>query len=53
LHTLTNWALDNAVVIEGLEIIRPSLEDIYLQLTGGVTAQDPDLPVDPVAEGSR
>ncbi len=52
LHTLTNWALDNAVVIEGLEIIRPTLEDIYLQLTGGATARDPDLPVDPMAGGS-
>src|SRR5664280_1771149 len=52
LHTLTNWALDNAVVIEGLEIIRPTLEDIYLHLTAGATARDPDLPVDPMAGGS-
>jgi ABC-2 type transport system ATP-binding protein len=36
LHTLTAWAIDNGVEIDGLEILRPSLEDTYLQLTGDI-----------------
>lgn len=31
---LANWAHDAAVPVDGLEITRPSLEDVYLQLTG-------------------
>jgi ABC-2 type transport system ATP-binding protein len=34
LHRLTGWAIDQDVSIDGLEVIRPSLEDIYLALTG-------------------
>lgn len=34
LHRLTGWALDRGVELEALEIIRPSLEDVYLELTG-------------------
>src|SRR5215211_871740 len=34
LHTLTGWALDRGVALESLEVTRPSLEDIYLELTG-------------------
>jgi len=34
LHRVTGWALDNGVDLEGLEVKRPSLEDIYLELTG-------------------
>jgi len=33
LHELTGWALDHGVELEGLEVTRPSLEDIYLALT--------------------
>jgi ABC-2 type transport system ATP-binding protein len=33
-HDLTGWALDRGVVLESLEITQPSLEDVYLQLTG-------------------
>jgi ABC-2 type transport system ATP-binding protein len=33
LHRLTGWALDQHVTLDGLQIIRPSLEDIYLELT--------------------
>jgi ABC-2 type transport system ATP-binding protein len=33
LHDLTGWALDNRVRFETLEVRRPSLEDVYLQLT--------------------
>ena len=34
-HELTGWALDHGVTLEVLEVSRPSLEDVYLELTGG------------------
>jgi ABC-2 type transport system ATP-binding protein len=34
LHELTGWALDHGVQLEGLEVQRPTLEDVYLELTG-------------------
>jgi ABC-2 type transport system ATP-binding protein len=37
LHELTGWALDHGVELEGLEVTRPSLEDIYLALTATET----------------
>jgi ABC-2 type transport system ATP-binding protein len=43
LHRLTGWALEQGVELDALEIIRPTLEDVYLQLTGA-----PDL-----AEGAH
>jgi ABC-2 type transport system ATP-binding protein len=33
LHQLTGWAIDQGVSLDGLEVIRPSLEDVYLALT--------------------
>ena len=33
LHELTGWALERGIDLEGLEVTRPSLEDIYLDLT--------------------
>jgi ABC-2 type transport system ATP-binding protein len=33
LHDLTDWALAQGVPLEALEVARPSLEDIYLELT--------------------
>jgi ABC-2 type transport system ATP-binding protein len=36
LHELTGWAIDQGVELEGLEVTRPTLEDIYLELTDGV-----------------
>ncbi|MGH9098008.1 MAG: ABC transporter ATP-binding protein, partial [Acidimicrobiales bacterium] len=44
LHTLTGWAIDNRVEIDRLEIVRPSLEDTYLDLTDEATG-DPAQPV--------
>jgi ABC-2 type transport system ATP-binding protein len=38
LHELTAWAIGRDVALEGLEVGRPSLEDVYLELTGGITA---------------
>ena len=33
LHELTGWALGNDVDLARLEVSRPSLEDVYLDLT--------------------
>ena len=33
LHSLTSWAVANGTALEGLEVARPSLEDVYLSLT--------------------
>jgi ABC-2 type transport system ATP-binding protein len=33
LHLLTGWAIDNGIALDGLEVTRPSLEDVYLALT--------------------
>jgi len=33
LHRLTGWALETGSVLEGLEVSRPTLEDVYLSLT--------------------
>jgi len=33
-HELTGWALEQGVDLEMLEVTRPSLEDVYLELTG-------------------
>ncbi|MGA9162465.1 MAG: ABC transporter ATP-binding protein [Actinomycetota bacterium] len=35
LHELTSWAVERGVELEGLEVTRPTLEDVYLELTGG------------------
>ena len=34
LHTLTGWALSEGVALDDLTISRPSLEEVYLRLTG-------------------
>jgi ABC-2 type transport system ATP-binding protein len=33
LHTLTGWALEHGVTLDGLTVARPTLEDVYLELT--------------------
>lgn len=33
LHDLTHWAIDHRLGLEGLEVVRPSLEDVYMALT--------------------
>jgi ABC-2 type transport system ATP-binding protein len=35
LHALTGWALDHGVALDDLQVIRPSLEEVYLALTDG------------------
>jgi ABC-2 type transport system ATP-binding protein len=34
LHRITGWAIDSGVDLIGLSVSQPSLEDIYLELTG-------------------
>ena len=34
-HDLTSWALEHGYVFESLEVTQPSLEDVYIELTGG------------------
>jgi ABC-2 type transport system ATP-binding protein len=34
LHALTSWAVHRGVELEGLTVLRPSLEEVYLALTG-------------------
>ena len=33
LHRLTSWALERGIELPGLTVSRPSLEDVYLELT--------------------
>ncbi len=33
LHDLTGWAIDQGLNLDGLEVTRPTLEDVYLSLT--------------------
>ena len=40
LHRLTGWSLEQGIELEQLEIVRKSLEDVYLELTGGTTAPE-------------
>ena len=35
LNRLTNWALEHDANLDGLEVTRPTLEDVYLSLTDG------------------
>jgi ABC-2 type transport system ATP-binding protein len=34
LHDLTGWALERGIRLDALEVSRPSLEDVYLAITG-------------------
>ncbi len=54
LHDLTGWALDGGHPLQGLSVLRVSLEDIYLGLTQGAAsrrAEEPGTPTPP-AEGA-
>ena len=42
LHDLTTWALDRGLVLDRLTVEPPSLEDVYLRLTGPGRAADTD-----------
>ena len=49
LHRLTGWALENSVSLRTLQLLRPSLEDVYLQLTSSAT---PTSPAGPATDGT-
>ena len=40
LHELTGWALEHGIALEGLHVAQPTLEDVYLELTGGEAGQE-------------
>ncbi len=40
LNDLTRWALDNEVELRQLQVLQPTLEDVYLSLTGSENAPD-------------
>jgi ABC-2 type transport system ATP-binding protein len=42
LNRLTGWAIEHGVSLADLEIVRPSLEDVYLALTGSDAGSGPD-----------
>jgi ABC-2 type transport system ATP-binding protein len=38
MYELTSWAVQKGITLEGLEVARPTLEDVYLQITHDVGA---------------
>ncbi len=46
LHQLTGWAIDHGMALEGLQVTRLSLEEVYLSLTGAPSG-NPDRPPGP------
>ena len=44
LHALTGWALENDVDLKDLTVSQPSLEDVYLELTGTATSPQETQP---------
>jgi len=48
MYRLTGWSLEHGIELEQLGIIRKSLEDVYLELTGG----DPSEPEEVTPGGS-
>ena len=47
LHEVTGWALERGLALEGLDVTRPTLEDVYLQLTGSELAGEPEAELAP------
>jgi hypothetical protein len=42
LYRLTGWAEEQHVELEGLEVTRPTLDDVFLELTGAHLEGDDD-----------
>ena len=40
LHELTAWAMERGVELDALEVTRPTLEDVYLELTRGTEGHE-------------
>ena len=54
LHQLTGWAIDHRASLDGLQVTRPSLEDIYLSLTGTPSGDSGGRPAPPAeAKGTH
>jgi ABC-2 type transport system ATP-binding protein len=53
LHRLLGWAVDEGVELDGLEVTRPTLEDVYLRLTGGPDNQPETEPAMAERRGRR
>ena len=51
LHRLTGWAIERGFELDALEVVRPTLEDTYLELTAGV--ESAAAPTDGGAGGRR
>ena len=51
LHQLTGWALERSICLDGLSVVRPSLEDAYLQLTRLNPPRVDDPPAGPRTQG--
>jgi ABC-2 type transport system ATP-binding protein len=47
LHRLTGWAIDRGTTLARLSVDRPSLEDVYLRLTGSGTEIEEPEPAKP------
>jgi ABC-2 type transport system ATP-binding protein len=55
LNELTGWALERGLELDGITVSRPTLEDVYLQLTGSAeraSAEEEDAPT-PAGHRSR
>jgi ABC-2 type transport system ATP-binding protein len=52
LNRLTSWAIEHGISLDGLEVTRPTLEDVYLSLTDDPLADD-SLADDSLAGGPR
>ena len=44
LHELTAWSMDTGTPLADLTVMRPTLEDVYLQLTKGATPRSESAP---------
>jgi ABC-2 type transport system ATP-binding protein len=54
LYRLTGWAVENGIELEDLNVVRPTLEDVYLELTGGTSGHlDAGGPPETEAQGHR
>ena len=53
LHELTGWAIETGTSLEGLEVSRPTLEEVYLELTDGTEVPSDDHASTPDDDGTR
>jgi ABC-2 type transport system ATP-binding protein len=51
LHRLTGWAVEQGVELDALSVARPTLEDVYLELTRSAETTDGDEEPTPAGRG--